>query len=506
MRGKIILRLALLSVLTVSIYSCRTEDEVLPQEEQSQFRAPIEMFLKFEEKAQADPEFKSQNRQQTSGQTNQKNASYNTSPVNIPISQVSYKLPFRETIESFFQNNPALGLEFYKDFGNPFYNVSTYTYGDSSKAIAFPILQGDRVTAFIHGIVTPNRDYVQFTIVQNNDPVTLRVLAILQDAVDNLYPKNPTPMGKFAKEQNIRVNDIEEITIIKFNVFSGGGGGFGYMFPGREWWKDSPWKEANGAHLGSGGGKAMSGDGSKHKFPDYLDPEDDPCEKAKKMFNKPYVQKGINDIKAQALKTLSDMNTGEIGFKEKKDGSLAPADVNGNHKVVFNDVTDSYGGYHNHTATGTHMFSPPDIVDALFGFAAAQSAQDGVGNAYLGMIAAEWCNTCPNNAQYIHYVIKYTGTGSELGGYVYTPAQMNQFEDDYRKIVKNLKNKYVNGTTYINVSEDLNEKGLEKIFFETLKVIGINGKVNLQRIEANGSVNNITLNSDGIPIAKPCPN
>ncbi|MDN3690989.1 hypothetical protein QWZ06_01245 [Chryseobacterium tructae] len=353
MRKKSILRLTLLAVLTLTLNSCRTEDEVLPKEEQTQFRAPIEMFLKFEEKTQSDPEFRAQNRQET-GQVAQKNGTYNTT-VNIPLSPVSYKTPFRETIEAFFKNNAALGQDFYRDFGRPFYNVSTYTYGNNSKAIAFPILQGDQVTAFIHGIVSPNRDYVQFTVVQNNDPVTLGVLARLQDAVDNLYPKNPTPMGKFAKEQYIRVNDIEEITIIKFNVFSGGGGGFGYLFPGRDWWKDAQWKEPGNMHFG-GGGNAMSGDGSKHKFPDYLDPEDDPCEKAKKMFNKPYVQQGINDIKAQALKTLSDVNTGEIGFKEKKDGSLAPADVNGNHKVVFNDVTDSYGGYHNHTATGIHMF------------------------------------------------------------------------------------------------------------------------------------------------------
>ncbi len=270
MRKKIILRLALLAVLTFTLNSCRTEDEVLPKEEQTQFRVPIEMFLKFEEKAQSDPEFRAQNKQETE-LVAQKNGTYNTT-INIPLSPVSYKTPFRETIEAFFKNNAALGQDFYRDFGRPFYNVSTYTYGNNSKAIAFPILQGDQVTAFIHGIVSPNRDYVQFTVVQNNDPVTLGVIATLQDAVDNLYPKNPTPMGKFAKEKYIRVNDIEEITIIKFNVFSGGGGGFGYLFPGRDWWKDAQWKEPENMHFG-GGGNAMSGDGSKHKFPDYLEDE-----------------------------------------------------------------------------------------------------------------------------------------------------------------------------------------------------------------------------------------
>ncbi|MCS4303755.1 hypothetical protein [Chryseobacterium sp. BIGb0232] len=486
MRGKIILRLALLSVLTLFIYSCRTEDEVLPKEEQAQFRAPIEMFLKFEEKAQADPEFRSQNRQQASGQTNQKNASYNTSPVNIPISQVSYKLPFRETIESFFQNNPALGLEFYKDFGNPFYNVSTYTYGDSSKAIAFPILQGDRVTAFIHGIVTPNRDYVQFTIVQNNDPVTLRVLAILQDAVDNLYPKNPTPMGKFAKEQNIRVNDIEEITIIKFNVFSGGGGGFGYMFPGREWWKDSPWKEANGAHLGSGGGKAMSGDGSKHKFPDYLDPEDDPCKKAKKLIENPLTMKAINALKTKSTKG------GENGYKIKIDGTPSNEIPGNAHSVNFGDKTGYAGGYHNHTPTGIPMLSPPDI-DQLLQFALAQGNQGDPNNAYIGMVA-------PNG---MHYVARFNG-GYNDALKTFSQQEIDVYVKIYKDTESDLTDESKNGMTYMNGDGSINNLGVEKLFFETLKNMGLEGKVNLQRIESSGSVKNIKLDNNNQPTSTAC--
>ncbi|MEJ5103520.1 hypothetical protein [Chryseobacterium sp. MYb328] len=487
MRGKIILRLALLSVLTVSIYSCRTEDEVLPKEEQAQFRAPIEMFLKFEEKAQADPEFRSQNRQQASAQTNQKNASYNTSPVNIPISQVSYKLPFRETIESFFQNNPALGLEFYKDFGNPFYNVSTYTYGDSSKAIAFPILQGDRVTAFIHGIVTPNRDYVQFTIVQNNDPVTLRVLAILQDAVDNLYPKNPTPMGKFAKEQNIRVNDIEEITIIKFNVFSGGGGGFGYMFPGREWWKDSPWKEANGAHLGSGGGKAMSGDGSKHKFPDYLNPEDDPCKKTKKLQDDIAVQLKVKDLKNHIAK--EGTRGGEKGWKFNKDGS-PPTETteNNDHSVNFGDPSTMNGGYHSHPGTGVNIFSSDDIY-TLIEIARYQSIGN-TGNAYMGLVA-------PGG---IHYVMYFDGSHGDLPAYgSYSEEQLKNWNDQqWDDYVESILNN--NFSTY--------EK-LEILLFSTLNKMGVKNKVILQRIEEKAGgveVSTINQNSDGTIKPSPCKN
>lgn len=236
-------------------------------------------------------------------------------------------------------------------------------------------------------------------------------------------------------------------------------------------------------------------------------PVETPCEKTKNILEKPTVQKIINDVKTQALKTLSDINEGELGFKEKKDGTIAPADVNASHKVIYNNVTDGYGGYHNHTANGTHMFSPPDIADTLLGFAAAQ---DNVNDAYFGMIAAEWCNCPPSNKKILHYVIQYTGEANDLGtggSYNFTQAQVNQFISDYLSIIKDLTNKSLNGTTYIkNNAGDLNEKGLEKLFFETLAVMGMDGKVNLQRIEPSGTVFNVNLDSNNMPVATPCPN
>ncbi|WP_027388187.1 hypothetical protein [Chryseobacterium gregarium] len=148
------------------------------------------------------------------------------------------------------------------------------------------------------------------------------------------------------------------------------------------------------------------------------------------------------------------------------------------------------------------MFSPLDITETLFGFAAAQN---NVEDAYFGMIAAEWCSTCPNNVQYIHYVIQYTGAASDLGtggSYNFTPAQMTQFLIDYRKKV----NKLLKDPLYSNNNGAiLNNIGLEKLFFDTLKNIGINGKVNLQRIESNGVIKNITENSNGTINANPCP-
>lgn len=270
------------------------------------------------------------------------------------------------------------------------------------------------------------------------------------------------------------------------------------------------YKDVFGNCVNDGGGYPYPGDGGGGSDPQDPEPPEDPCTKTKNALNKPNVQQGITDVKAQALKTLSNVYEGEIGFKEPKSGGAPiPADVNEKHKVVFNNVTDSYGGYHNHTAEGTHMFSPPDI-QTLLGFAAAQSVQDGVGSAYFGMIAAEWCSSCPpDNKEFLHYVIQYTGAASDLGiggNHVYTDAEMNQFIDDYQEIVDNLKSKSKSGTTYIKNSGDLNEKGLEKLFFNTLKIMKLDGEVNLQRVTVNGIINNVTLNSNGMPIGTPCPN
>lgn len=229
-----------------------------------------------------------------------------------------------------------------------------------------------------------------------------------------------------------------------------------------------------------------------------------PCEKTKKMLDRPNVKQGINDVKTQAQKTLTDINAGEIGFKEKKDGTVVPADVNSAHQVQFKDVTDGNGGYHNHTATGIHIFSPPDIVDTLFGFAAAQSVNDGVGNAYFGVIASEVCSVCPGGKKDIHYVIRYAGTGAELANFVYSPAKMAQFKNKYLRKESELTNTSLNGSTYINSAGDLNEKGLETLFFDTLKNMNLSEKIILQRVEPNGTVNNITQDSTGTINVTPC--
>ena len=63
----------------------------------------------------------------------------------------------------------------------------------------------------------------------------------------------------------------------------------------------------------------------------------------------------------------------------------------------------------------------------------------------------------------------------------------------------------LNGNTYSNSSGDLNEKGVERLFFDTLANMGLTGKVVLQRIENSGIVYNVTQDSAGTITATPCP-
>ncbi|RKT01567.1 hypothetical protein [Chryseobacterium defluvii] len=355
--------------------------------------------------------------------------------------------------------------------------VSTLSCARFDKKVYFKYENSEKNNEFFNSIIFGKYTQVKPAQKPENDNTSTQKGSIcVTQSVSLWYPNSETdPNSGGHWETNYYTNCYSYLDYSDPSWESGGSGGFDY---------------------GGGGGSTTDPNNPQNLTP---------CEKTKSNLNKPNVQQGISDVKDQAKKTLSDINAGEIGFKEKKDGTIVPADVNASHKVVFNNVTDGYGAYHNHTATGTHMFSPPDIADTLFGFAAAQSAQDGVGNAYFGMIAAEWCNCPPDNVQYIHYVINYAGTGTELGSYVYTPTQMNKFVTDYQKLVSNLTNKSKNGSTYIKTSGDLNEKGLEKLFLETLKIMNLSGKVNLQRVEPNGTVYNVAEDINGMPVGTPCP-
>jgi hypothetical protein len=209
-----------------------------------------------------------------------------------------------------------------------------------------------------------------------------------------------------------------------------------------------------------------------------------PCEKTKDIIGNPKMQAGFKELKDQSTQG------GEKGIKFKADGTPSATITGDAHSVNLGDKTGYEGGYHNHTPTGIPMFSPPDI-DQLLGFAKAQPTSNpaNINNAYLGMIA-------PNG---MHYVIQFTGTYQDA---IKTFSQEDL--DNYKIIYQNVSDVMLLDSQYSTDHLKLNAKGVETLFFDTLKKMGLDGKVNLQRIEDN-QIKNINLDSNNQPIPTACP-
>ncbi|THV56792.1 hypothetical protein [Chryseobacterium candidae] len=202
------------------------------------------------------------------------------------------------------------------------------------------------------------------------------------------------------------------------------------------------------------------------------------CEKLKNLLAKTDVQAKITELKNQS--TLG----GEKGVKFKVDGTPSETISGGAHNVNFGDKTGYAGGYHNHTPTGISMLSPPDI-DQLLGFARAQPTSNpaNVNNAYVGMVA-------PNG---MHYVIWFNG--------IYDDAIKNYSQEQLDEYTDRYQTRY---GMYKPSSGDMSNEAIEKFFFKALTDMGLDGKINLQRVENDGTVKMIIKNNDGTTTAIPC--
>ncbi|WP_294300414.1 hypothetical protein, partial [uncultured Chryseobacterium sp.] len=230
-----------------------------------------------------------------------------------------------------------------------------------------------------------------------------------------------------------------------------------------------------------------------------IDDLDDPCEKTKALLNNPEVQTKLDSLKNKSL------SKGEIGFKTKKDGTVTGYISGGKHEVDLGVKAGYQGGYHNHTPTGIAMHSPPDIDNNLLAFAKAQPTGEHK-NAYFGMIVKKTCAGCPAGYKIYHYIIRFDGSYTDSLT-SFSQTDLDNFNIDYQNRIFDLTDKTgIYGTTYIDSSGKITNEGLEKLFFDTLKAMNLSNKILLQRIEEDGTVNNITINSAGThTTATPCP-
>ncbi|SEH27407.1 hypothetical protein [Chryseobacterium culicis] len=245
----------------------------------------------------------------------------------------------------------------------------------------------------------------------------------------------------------------------------------------------SPDSQCGGGSGGDGG--SGGGGGGGYQYPDAHD--NTPCIRTQNRLLQPTSQLKINELKQQS--TLG----GEKGVKFMLDGTPSPTITGGKHSVNFGDKTGYAGGYHNHTPTGIPMFSPADI-DQLLGFARAQPTSTNTpGNAYLGVVA-------PNG---MHYVMNFNGTYQDALTN-FSQEELNKFTKKYIEIESNLTDFGKNGNTYINSDGTINNLGVEILFFETLKKMGLSGKIILQRIELDNTIQNIEINTNNQLITTSC--
>ncbi|AZA60890.1 hypothetical protein [Chryseobacterium indoltheticum] len=209
--------------------------------------------------------------------------------------------------------------------------------------------------------------------------------------------------------------------------------------------------------------------------------------------------------KVGTLKEKSKIKKGQPGYGESaveinNDGTTSDIIPGGDHEVKLGSSAGKKGAYHNHTPTGVKMFSPADILSMLT-YSLTQPIGN-LSNGFLGMVGTEKCGTCPDGYKYHNYIIRFSGNSQELEDYLFkTNWDEDALDEYYGDRVREMKNNSLN----INEYGRLNNNGLQKLFFDTLKSMKMEGKVTLQKIEDNGLVQNIVLDNAGNPSPIPCP-
>ncbi|MEG1590016.1 hypothetical protein [Chryseobacterium sp.] len=231
----------------------------------------------------------------------------------------------------------------------------------------------------------------------------------------------------------------------------------------------------------------------------FLPPIKDPCAKTKALLEDPAVKAKMGTLEKKS-KTI-----GEKAFLYMKDNTASAMIDGGDHEVNITPYSGYKGVYHNHTPAGTYMFSVEDIV-TMYKTAVKQLDAATAKEAFVGMVAYETCNCPPDNFVYHNYLLRLNGDFPKAIAIAYsTKEQKEKFEKSYAKLKMELLGNpsLRNG---LGIAANLNSQGLEQLLFGALASMNITpDHVVLQKIEKNGTVNNINLNSDGTTTPVSCP-
>ncbi|MDR2234952.1 MAG: hypothetical protein LBE92_02405 [Chryseobacterium sp.] len=224
-----------------------------------------------------------------------------------------------------------------------------------------------------------------------------------------------------------------------------------------------------------------------------------PCEKTKSILQNPKVKTNIDSLE-QTSKT-----TGEQAFLYQKDNTVSNLIHGDEHSVDLSAFTSYKGIYHNHTPLGVKMFSVSDIIK-LYKTVMNQMTPLTMHDAFIAFVAYEKCNCPPDNYLYHNYILRFNGDMSQVGSIANLSAEeIQKLIGDYDKAYFTLRSttQYRTGNDF---SADLNAKGVEKLFFSTLENMNINpNTIILQKVEKDGTVNNVNLKVDGTTFYVKCP-
>ncbi|MFP3831689.1 hypothetical protein [Chryseobacterium sp. SIMBA_028] len=323
MKTNLVYVLLLLSTLSVSLNSCRT-DEMLTGTEQTQ-KEKIAFFERFEKERSLS-----------------KNAASN-----------NYALPFGNSMLAYFEKYPEKKTELENKYGTVDLRVSSQDIGgdegDDRKLLFFPMLKDGKVTAVIAGVINAERDYLYFDVHQNTHPDVIYLINTFQDYYET----------KIVSRNSNNPIDVGEVIIrvtrpVRLTMYDGWGGNGG---PG------------NGGHdmgggpgdYGGGGGGASSGNSGTS----------DPCGKAEAHNDdaKEIVEDSAVSVQKAAITMTikTDTNEKSFSFGKDKDGKYQTTAVKtgtGGNSVGIVATSGSItiqGGVHTHTAGLYSSFSAGDF-------------------------------------------------------------------------------------------------------------------------------------------------
>ncbi|MDQ0780206.1 hypothetical protein [Chryseobacterium sp. W4I1] len=446
MRKNFIFRFLPLIAMAVSLQSCRTNEDYLSGNEKPSYSNKFQVF------SVANKE------------------------------SVNYAQGFRTLLENYDQiNGTGYSRAALLKKGSFNKNESEYVefnlhsqemlLDDGERWVIYPIIKSNQVDGLMAGILRNEETEVEFRKLDSGHAYYDEVYKIFSIA----YTKNKLKHGLnskngcgFEEDDACGIPDIIISPPPKPRPTGGGpkGGCTGY-------------NNCFDPSVGSGGGG-----GSNTPTPEA---PQNPCEKTKALLE----NQEVNDVVADLKNHMASGIGGEKGWKLNKNGPPTQTTENGPHSVVIGDPSLLNGAYHNHTGTKVDIFSATD-VDTLLEIARYQNIGN-TGNAFSGMVA-------PNG---IHYVIHFNGRHSDLpasGAFSEVDLEVLKISQ-YRNQIKLLSD--TSGIYCNSQTGKLNSKGLEKLFMNTLKAMGLENKIILQRIDDDG-IKTIKQNIDGTLNPVPC--